>query len=314
MRLKLYRGYWVATWREKGNTRRLSLRTSDRATAEQRLADLKPKRRNDTARDAVERYLAEKDAQGARSIRAMRASWKALEPTFAAYRPDQITRDLCRKYARQRRDGGVSDGTIIKDLGVLKAALAWAGDKSAVFEMPPAPAPRERYITKDEYLRLVGACKLPHIKLFVILAWSTAGRASAILELTWDRVDFEQGTIRLAKGGGRRKGRATVPMTEGARSALQESWRGRTSDHVVEWGGKPVLSIQRAFSQACEAAGLEDVSPHVMRHSAAVAMAEADVPMAVIAQYLGHGNSRVTESTYARYSPSFLRKAASALD
>lgn len=60
--------------------------------------------------------------------------------------------------------------------------------------------------------------------------------------------------------------------------------------------------------------GLSDVSPHVLRHTAAVYMAEAGISMDEIAQYLGHSDSRITASTYARYSPEHLRKAASALE
>jgi integrase len=43
-------------------------------------------------------------------------------------------------------------------------------------------------------------------------------------------------------------------------------------------------------------------------------MAEACVTMDEIAQYLGHSDSRITASIYARYSPEHLRKAASALE
>jgi integrase len=50
-----------------------------------------------------------------------------------------------------------------------------------------------------------------------------------------------------------------------------------------------------------------------MRHTAAVWMAEAGVPMPVIAQYLGHTDSRITERVYARFSPDYLRGAADAL-
>ena len=56
------------------------------------------------------------------------------------------------------------------------------------------------------------------------------------------------------------------------------------------------------------------VSPHMMRHSAAVHMAEAGVPMDEIAQYLGHTNARVTREVYARFSPDYLRNAAAALE
>lgn len=52
------------------------------------------------------------------------------------------------------------------------------------------------------------------------------------------------------------------------------------------------------------------VTAHVFRHSAAVWMAEGGVAMAVIAQYLGHSNSAVTERVYARYSPDFMQGVA----
>ncbi|MFM9936866.1 MAG: hypothetical protein ACKVOL_11795 [Novosphingobium sp.] len=43
-------------------------------------------------------------------------------------------------------------------------------------------------------------------------------------------------------------------------------------------------------------------------------MAEADVPMQKIAQYPGHTSTRVTESVYARFSPSFMKEASDALE
>ena len=43
-----------------------------------------------------------------------------------------------------------------------------------------------------EYERMLAKAETPHIRLFIILALSTAGRMTAILELTWDRVDFER--------------------------------------------------------------------------------------------------------------------------
>ena len=39
MRLKLYRGWWYAVWREEGQTKRRALRTQDRDAANRALAD-----------------------------------------------------------------------------------------------------------------------------------------------------------------------------------------------------------------------------------------------------------------------------------
>jgi integrase len=314
MRLQLYRGKWAAVGHKDGKQWRRSLRTTDRAVAERRFRDLRFDGPGDGIANIVAPYLAEKKAKGAASIKAMEYAWKALKPTFGALRPDQITREICRDYAAARRRAGVADGTIIKELGFLKAVTNWANKGSeAVFDMPEAPPPRDRHITLEEFNRLLEACSLPHVRLFCLLGWYTAGRASAILELTWDRVDFERGQIRLAKGGGRRKGRATVPIADRLRTALLEAQKARTSDFVVEWAGQPVRSIARAFREACHRAGLADVSPHVLRHSAAVRMAENGVPLAEVGQYLGHTDLKVTYRVYARFTPGHLKRAADAL-
>ncbi|MBF0251664.1 MAG: site-specific integrase [Alphaproteobacteria bacterium] len=244
-------------------------------------------------------------------------AWKRLKPHFGHLRPDQINRMTCRAYTEDRRRAGVSDGTIIKELTTLRAALRWHDKNTpAQFEMPSAPAPRERYLTKEEFIALRDACSRPHVKLFVILALSTAGRASAILELTWDRVDFERGLIRLAipDDHGRKKGRAIVPMTTMARAALEEAKRGALTNHVIEYAERPVASVKKGFGDACRRAGLEGVTPHTLRHTAAVWMAEAGTPMTEIATFLGHTDSQITERVYARYSPEYLRTAATALD
>ncbi len=209
---------------------------------------------------------------------------------------------------------GCSAGTVIKDLGVIRAALKWAGKPGAQFEFPPTPPPRERYITREEHQRLLDAAELPHLKLFILLAWSTAARAGALFELTWDRVDFERRQIRLAKGEGRRKGRATVRMTDRAYEALKAAYEARTSEFVVEWGGKPVKSVKRGFAEAARKAGLANISPHVLRHSAAVALCEAGVPITEVAQILGHTDPKVTFRVYSRYSPEYLAKAMKALE
>lgn len=315
MRIKLYRGKYYAVWPENGQTRRISLRTDNLDLAKQRLADLQRQPVGDTAQDIFNAYTD--DRRDRTTHPRMLDAWKRLKPHFAHLRPDQITRMTCRSYIEQRRRDDVSDGTIIKELTTLRAALRWHDHNTpAKFEIPSAPAPKERFLTREEFLALRDACASPHVKLFVILALSTAGRAAAILELTWDRVDFERGLIRLAipDDHGRKKGRATVPMTSMARTALEEAKRGALTNYVIEYAERQVKSVKKGFREACRRAGLDDVTPHTLRHTAAVWMAEAGTPMTEIASYLGHTNSQITERVYAKYSPEYLRGAASALD
>lgn len=315
-RLKLYRGKWCVVWVEGRRTQRSSLRTADPDEAARRFADWQRSltRIGPTVADIMDAYLTEKDTTTARPDR-LRDAWKALKPFFGSYRPDQIDRPLCRAYTMRRRQMGRKDGTIRKELDILRAGLRWQNKNCpANFEMPPAPEPRDRHLTREEYRRLVGSCVAPHVKLFVTLALQTAGRAEAILGLTWDRVDFERGLIRLSDGAERRKGRATVPMTETARTVLLAAQMAARTEFVVEYADRRVLSVKKGFRAACQKAGLQDVTPHVLRHTAAVWMAEAGRPMPEIARFLGHSDSRLTERVYAKFSPEYLRHAAGALE
>lgn len=311
MRAVRYRnGWWYCVWRENGATQRRALRTRDHDEAQRALEDYQRQinRPQDNTASIYAAYLADKGTERAAW------AWKRLEPHFGALRPDQINRPACRKYVASRRKDGVGDGTIWSELTFLRAALRWHDRNTpAVVELPSKPPPADKHLTRDEYERLLAHAESPHIRLFVILALSTAGRMTAILELTWDQIDFERGLIRLGDGTKRRKGRATVPMTPRAKEALLAAFEARTCNFVIEYGGGPVKKIRKALGRVTEKAGVPWCSPHCFRHSAAVWMAESGISMPEIAAVLGHSDSRITESHYAKFSPTFLRKAVSAL-
>ncbi|AUN31999.1 tyrosine-type recombinase/integrase [Niveispirillum cyanobacteriorum] len=321
MRLVKYRGYWCAAWVEEGGTVRRSLRiasTESRERAERALIDFKAALRKpaETVADIVDLYLADKD-ETATSPARLRDAWKPLKPFFGHLRPEHVTRQLCRDYAAQRRQGGRQDGTIRKELGTLRAALRWHNKATpAVVELPPMPPPRDRVLTRAEVDKLIAAADAPHVKLAIRLLWATAARKEAILGLQWSQVDFERGIIRLAQDddGKKRKNRGIVPFGPRLRGELTEAKAAALTDYVIEWGARRVKAIRTGFDRACRVAGLKDVSPHVLRHSAAVAMVEAGRPMDEVGQLLGHSDVSVTYRIYARYSPDHLRETASVLD
>ena len=317
MRLVMFRGKWHAYQRVGGQPRRVSLGTADRQVAERRLIDLEAGRRRKATITAemYQDYLSDRGPQIA-SQETLRLAWKRLAPVFGHLRPDQITRALTRAYAAKERRRGISDGSIRRDLGVLGAIVRHNGKRSpAVIEMPPAPPPKSRHLTREQYRALRDeARKTPHLHLFVVLAYRTAGRATAVLEITWDRVDFAGNRIRLGLGERRTKGRATVPMTEDVAELLREHQRAALTERVIEYGGKPVRSVKMAFSRAAARARVPWCTPHTLRHTAAVHMAESGVPMAEIAQFLGHSSEAVTYRVYARFSPDYLQRAAGALE
>lgn len=259
--------------------------------------------------------MAERKAAGVVTDR-FPATWKALQPHFGHRLGHAITREDCRAYASARREQGRADSTIKTELELLRACLHHRyGDAAPALWLPPASAPRDRYLTQPEVNRLLQSIDTPHVRLFVILALTTGGRMGALLELTWDRVDFQRRTIDLRPPGRHQtnKRRTIVPMNQRAAAALLWASWASESEYVIEWAAKPVASVKKAIRMAAIRSGVP-CSPHVFRHTAGVWMAEADVPMPKIAQYLGHTSVRVTESVYARFSPSYMRDASEALN
>ncbi|SDX82609.1 Site-specific recombinase XerD [Roseicitreum antarcticum] len=314
-------GRFVVTWHEDGQRRRFRLNatTAREAEAEARQVIIEASAPAGAATVAEIWELYRSDRKGRVIAESMRHTGKAILPAFGHFLPDQITSQDCRNQIDAWRVDGKHDGTIWTRMNHLRIVLSWAQkmrviERAPYIERPEQPAPRDRYLSQAEADRLIDAEAGPHVKLAIILMLTTAARVTAALELTWDRVDFERGQVRLATGEGRKKGRATVPMNNTLRAALESARMAALSDHVIEWGGKPVKSIKRGFASAVKNAKLSDVSPHVLRHTAAVRMAEAGRPMSEIAQYLGHTNTATTEKTYARYSPEHLRTAADSLE
>jgi len=86
------------------------------------------------------------------------------------------------------------------------------------------------------------------------------------------------------------------------------------SDHVIEYGGRSVKSVRKAGQNPVVRAGLGRVRIHDLRHTAAVLMLAAGIPIEKVGQVLGHSNLAATYSTYGRYLPEHMQDAVEMLD
>lgn len=320
-----------AVWYEGGKRKRHRLRTEGEIPSRAALDAFVRDRERDAVRDKsligdiFVAYVKDRKRDG-KHVDVMYHNWKALAPRFDALTVDQINDEMCRAYAAERFELGMASSTVHTELNRLRTALKWAEkrqiiDRAPYIWAPLKSPPRDRVLSELELQKLLEACDTPHIKLFIILALTTAGRTRAILELTWDRVDFELGTIDLRaprKVDPLRKevqkGRAKVPMNSLARAVLLQAYLERICNYVVEWNGKPVLRVTKAFNRARARAGLPDVMPHTIRHTAASWQQTKGVPMEQISKFLGHVETRTTETVYAKADVDYLSDAAEAVN
>jgi integrase len=80
--------------------------------------------------------------------------------------------------------------------------------------------------------------------------------------------------------------------------------------------GRPLLPeyVSHRFARDIAATGVPRVRFHDLRHSAATTLLTAGVPLAVIAEWLGHSNVSITAAAYAAVVPELLTEAADAMD
>jgi integrase len=319
--LQRYRGALAIVWHEEGRRCRYSLGTADRASAEAAARDFWQRRsvagKVHTVGEAVEAYLAAKAE--ILSIKRARVAWKAAQGYWAQLPIARVDEQAVVGYGRDYRPKCKAI-TVRNELAVIRAALNWCERKELIakapfVQMPKLPPPAVGHLSKAQFRQLLDGAVRPHVRLFLQLAVATGARSNALLDLTWDRVDFGRGLIRMNADGRVQtsKYRATVPMNRMIREALETAKAGALSSFVIEHGREKVASVRKGVEAACKRSGVY-ATPHMLRHSAAVWMAEARVPMTQIAQYLGHTDSRITERVYARFAPEFLAGAAEATE
>jgi integrase len=242
--------------------------------------------------------------------------WKAMRGFWENVDPGLIDEPMCRAYRAKRR---VGDATARYELMQLSTALGWAAKNGKIASrpaiwLPQAPERKLRHLSIAEWQRFFAAIKADHARLYAMIGLHTMARPSAILELTWDRVDFMRRLIDYTPPGHRRtsKRRVVAPITDELLAVLQVGHAARTCEFVIERGGNQVASVKKAFQAASERSGVH-ATPYTLRHTGAVYAAEAGVPMPQLAQMMGHDDDRTTQKHYAVWSPDFNRDAAEAI-
>ncbi|MDH3281659.1 MAG: site-specific integrase [Gammaproteobacteria bacterium] len=235
-----------------------------------------------------------------------------------------------RHYVSLRKQDGVSNATVNRELEVLSAAINHANREWEW--MLPNPVPgryleesegRLRWISKAEAVSLLRAAamekKAPHLPDFVTLALHTGMRRSEILGLEWRRVDLQTNLIYLEAEHTKSKKRRSVPINRTARASVMNRLRFRAARCPASpWvfcneQGERIKDVKRSFATACRRAGITNFRVHDLRHTCAAWLVTDGVPLSEVRDLLGHSTVTVTER-YAHLAPENVRSAVQRLD
>jgi integrase len=233
-----------------------------------------------------------------------------------------------------------------RTLAVLSAVWSWAARHRHV-DAASNPtkgvekyreSARERYLTKDELLRLSDALTaaettgLPysvdesnpkakhapkpenrrrkfdrHSVAAIRLLTLTGARLREILDAKWEHVELERGMIFLPDS---KTGRKPIYLSAAAAAILSALPRTDGNPYVIpgEKTGQPRADLKRPWDAICEVAGLDGVRLHDLRHSFASVGAGASLGLPIIGKLLGHSQPSTTQR-YAHLDADPMRRA-----
>ena len=210
-------------------------------------------------------------------------------------------------------------------------------------ELPKLEQKEIHPLDDQQVAELLNAAKGGDIEYLIIAALFTGCRLSELLGLTWDAVNFKQGTITINKQLARPEHRGATPFIspkngkprtispatsvmatlkrQQRRQIEQQLKAGPLWDnmyHVVFSTeiGEPLdqWKAEKEFSAVLEAAGLTGIRFHDLRHSYAVNAIRAGDDIKTIQGNLGHASAAFTLDRYGHFTERMKQDSATRME
>lgn len=271
--------------------------------------------------DALELLRAAKDRRrvSEATLEVLAAKGKNLLRHFGPKRDlAALTLADTEAYLDARRAQGVSDHTIAKELGALRAALRasaragrYEGDPGALWPdaLRDFYTPRTRWLTVDEYRRLHAVAWVTRRDALTAYVF-TGARLSELGRLEARHVDF-RAMVVLIPGTKTKLAERTVPIAPELEPVLRRAVAlAPTGPLFRDW--KPT-NMRQSLARWCAKAGIEPVTANDLRRTFCSWLCSAGVSELMAAKLLGHASSRMVRLVYAQLSEASLREAINRL-
>ena len=179
---------------------------------------------------------------------------------------------------------------------------------------------RDRYLSNEELARLgvvlaeaeKNNTESPSVILALRLLLLTGARKTEVLDLRWDQVDIETGTLALSDS---KTGKKRIVLGAAAREVLEHAPRLAGNPFVCfgKLSGQRLVGLQKAWERIRKKAGIADVRIHDLRHSFGAVAASSGMSLVVIGGLLHHTQAATT-LRYSHVQQDPLREAVELID
>jgi integrase len=237
----------------------------------------------------------------------------------------------CRLYASER--GSLQAAR--RELEDLRAAIKYHRKEGLCREivevvLPEKSQSRQRWLTRSEVAKLIWTAwrstdfmagrdttrrTHQHIARFILLAVYTGSRAGTVCGASFTPrdgfgwIDCARGVFYRRPDDERETRKRKPPIRlPGSLLAHLRRWERMGMAYPVEFYARPVVQVNAGFARIAEEAGMPDVTPHTLRHTAATWLMQSGADKWEAAGYLGM-TLEVLERVYGHMHTDHLKSA-----
>ena len=260
------------------------------------------------------------------TVKGYVADLRSLDGYAATF--DQFTLDTLRLWLADALNAGKSRSTLARRTAAARAFSAWAYrqgyidiDAAARLKAPKINRALPTVVKGERASELVETdtdddghrAEDVRDRAMLELLYATGMRVGELTGLDIGDVDLARGLAHVTGKGNKQR---VVPFGDKAAAAVAE-WlelgrdqlAGDTRAVFVGSRGKRIdqRQVRRVVERAGQRAGVEHVSPHTLRHTAATHMLEGGADLRVVQEMLGHTSLQTTQ-IYTHVSTQRLKR------
>ena len=247
----------------------------------------------------------------------------------------KLTEEQVQRFINELTKGGLSSGSVKNIYRMLNQALKKAKDYGYITNnpcekvvLPENKTKKAETLSQKDQKQLEGFMKerekLKDIDLIVFMALYVGLRIGEICALTWEDIDFKQGTISITKTrqriqrinpqegesktyiktGSAKSGSSQriIPVPVFLMKLLREYKKTTVNEGYVFIYKNKALEpriVQYQFKSLLKEAGIKQINFHALRHTFATCCMIENVDIKTISELLGHSSAKITLDLYA---------------
>ncbi|GAB6037866.1 hypothetical protein JCM15519_24250 [Fundidesulfovibrio butyratiphilus] len=173
--------------------------------------------------------------------------------------------------------------------------------------------PREVQINLDDVKKIMEHADT-HVRWAIEVCFTLGLRpgVSELFSIRYDQIDWNAPSIKVYAS--KTQTTRVIPLSPTFAQKLREMEATSKSGYVIEYHGKPVTRMNKAYQAACERAGIKvPTRMYDLRHLFATTMLSRGADLAAVSKLMGHANVTMTADTYYQYLQGEKERAVSLL-